>query len=220
MNHVKGRRYLKFRELAIVQAIAQRLSRQRISPNQISIASIFFAALASACLLLLPYTGATGKYLLPVLAAVFIQCRLLCNLFDGMVAIEGGKKTQSGELFNDMPDRISDALLLVCAGYAISIVSWGGTLGWCTALLAVMTAYVRTLAASLGAPVNFQGPMAKQHRMALLTAACIITAFENSFGQPGYALLAAMIIMIPGCFITLYRRTIAAYRFLESQDLS
>jgi hypothetical protein len=64
-------------------------------------------------------------------------------------------------IFNDIPDRISDALLLVSAGYAISIISWGAALGWCAALLAVMTAYVRTLAASLGAPVNFQGPMAK-----------------------------------------------------------
>ena len=218
--NVTGRRYLKFRELGFIQTIAQRLSRRRITPNQISIASIFFATLGSICFLLLPVAGSTGKWLLPVLAAVFIQCRLLCNLFDGMVAIEGGKKTYSGELFNDMPDRISDALLLISAGYAISIVSWGGTLGWCAALLAVITAYVRTLAASLGAPVNFQGPMAKQHRMALLTAACLITAVENSLAGQSYALLAAMIIMILGCFITLYRRTLSAYRFLESHDLS
>ena len=218
--NVNGRRYLKFRELAFVQTIAQRLSRLRIMPNQISIASIFFAMLGSICFLLLQDADSTGRWLLPILAAVFIQCRLLCNLFDGMVAIEGGKKTHSGELFNDMPDRISDALLLVSAGYAISIISWGDTLGWCAALLAVMTAYVRTLAASLGAPINFQGPMAKQHRMALLTAACIITALENSFGEQSYALLVAMIIMILGCCITLYRRTLSAYRFLESHDLS
>jgi len=165
--NVNGRRYLKFRELSFVQTIAQRLSRLRIMPNQISIASIFFAMLGSICFLLLQDADSTGRWLLPILAAVFIQCRLLCNLFDGMVAIEGGKKTHSGELFNDMPDRISDALLLVSTGYAISIISWGDTLGWCAALLAVMTAYVRTLAASLGAPINFEGPMAKQHRMAL-----------------------------------------------------
>ena len=218
--NVNGRRYLKFRELGFVQTIAQRLSRRRITPNQISIASIFFAVLGSMCFLLLPDAGSTGKWLLPILAAASIQCRLLCNLFDGMVAIEGGKKTYSGELFNDVPDRISDTLFLVSAGYAISMVSWGDTLGWCAALLAVMTAYVRTLAASLGAPVNFQGPMAKQHRMALLTAACLITAVENSFAGQSYALLAALIIMIAGCFITLYRRTLSAYRFLESHDLS
>ena len=218
--NINGRRYLKFRELGFVQTIAQRLSRQRITPNQISIASIFFAVLGSMCFLLLPDAGPTGRWLLPILAAASIQCRLLCNLFDGMVAIEGGKKTYSGELFNDVPDRISDTLFIVSAGYAISMVSWGDTLGWCAALLAVMTAYVRTLAASLGAAVNFQGPMAKQHRMALLTAACLITAVENSFAGQSYALLAALLIMIAGCLITLYRRTLSAYRFLESHDLS
>jgi phosphatidylglycerophosphate synthase len=220
MIDLKSRRYLKFREFGFVQAIAKRLSGQRITPNQISIASIFFALLGSICLLLLPSAGATGKWLLPILAAVFIQCRLLCNLFDGMVAIEGGKKTNSGELFNDVPDRISDALLIVSAGYAISIISWGGSLGWFVALLAVMTAYVRTLAASLDAPINFGGPMAKQHRMALLTAACIITAFESIYGQVSYALLVALIIMVLGCLLTLYRRTLSAYRFLESHDAS
>jgi hypothetical protein len=81
-----------------------------------------------------------------------------------------------------------------------------------------MTAYIRTLAASMGAPVNFQGPMAKQHRMALLTAACVITALENSVNGQSYALLVALVVMNVGCCITLHRRTMAAYRFLESHD--
>ena len=59
-----------------------------------------------------------------------IQCRLLCNLFDGMVAVEGGKKTNSGELFNDIPDRIADPLILVSAGYAVHMVAYGAELGW------------------------------------------------------------------------------------------
>jgi phosphatidylglycerophosphate synthase len=53
-----------------------------------------------------------------LVAVVGVQLRLLCNLFDGMVAVEGGKKSKSGEVFNDMPDRIADPILLVCAGYA------------------------------------------------------------------------------------------------------
>ncbi len=188
-----GRRYLKFRELGCCSKNSSTLEPAANKPQSNLHCQYFFCHLGQYCFLLLPDTGPTGKWLLPILAAVFIQCRLLCNLFDGMVAIEGGKKTNSGELFNDIPDRISDALLLVCAGYAITMISWGGTLGWCAALLAVMTAYVRTLAASLGAPINFQGPMAKQHRMALMTLACLLTAVENSFGETNYALLAALV---------------------------
>lgn len=45
-----------------------------------------------------------------------MQSRLLCNLFDGMVAIEGGKKSANGDLYNDMPDRFADALFIIPVG--------------------------------------------------------------------------------------------------------
>ena len=97
--------------------------------------------------------------------------RLLCNLFDGMVAGEGGKGTASGELFNDFPDHIADPMILIATGYTTTVFPWAPALGWAAGLGAVMPAYVRTLGASLGAPVDLRGPMAKQHRMAPLTFA-------------------------------------------------
>ena len=84
-----------------------------IGPNAISLASIGFAALAA---LALWATSATGEALQPVLwpaAAAGIQLRLLCNLLDGMVAVEGGRGSKSGEVFNDAPDRLADLLILV-----------------------------------------------------------------------------------------------------------
>ena len=96
--------------------------------------------------------------------------------FDGMVAIEGGFQTKSGEIFNDFPDRVSDPIILICAGYAIQTVPGGVELGWLAGILAVMTAYTRTLAGASGAPQRFLGPMAKQHRMALLSAALVLAA--------------------------------------------
>lgn len=211
-----SRRPLKVRTTRLSQHIAAWLSQKNISPNQISVFSIVFAALAALCLILLPASGATGTWLLPVLAALFIQCRLLCNLFDGMVAVEGGKSTPSGELFNDIPDRIADPLILVAAGYAAAmVVDWGSTLGWCAALFALMTAYVRTLSLSIGAPADFRGPMAKQHRMALMTAACLLTAIEPLFWQQGYMLFAALLVIISGSVLTVYRRASSAYHYLE-----
>jgi len=213
------RRPLKVRSSGLAQKAAAFLSKKNITPNQISIASIFFAALAAACFLLLgssnDQTQGQAWWLL-IIAAVAIQGRLLCNLFDGMVAIEGGKGTPSGELFNDIPDRIADSLLLVSAGYAISVVSWGADLGWCAGLLAVMTAYIRILSSSIGAPIRFQGPMAKQHRMALLTIACLITALETTFWYSDYSLLLALLIIVVGSIITSIRRAISAYQSLES----
>lgn len=216
--NTSNRRTLKFREFAAIQQLARWLSQRQITPNQISIASMVFALLGCIAFFLMPRVSATTGWLLPIGAAVCIQCRLLCNLFDGLVAIEGGKQTPSGELFNDVPDRVSDSLLLVGAGYAVTIVEWGSTLGWSAALLAALTAYIRTLAASMGAPVNFQGPMAKQHRMALLTAGSLASAAEWYFTPNHYAIFVALVIINLGCCVTLYRRTLTAYRFMERHD--
>ena len=209
MTNLSNRRPLKVRDAKFSKKFASFLSNKNITPNQISICSIVFAALAAIFLILLP----SKNWLLPILAAIFIQCRLLCNLFDGMVAVEGGKKSAAGELFNDIPDRIADPLILIAAGYAVNFAG-AEIMGFLAALLAVMTAYIRTLATSIGAPTNYAGPMAKQHRMAIMTIACVLTAFEHR----GYFILIALLIIIIGCVLTIYRRTIAAYNFLENKN--
>ena len=56
--------------------------------------------------------GAYGSYVVfVVLAAGCIQLRLLCNLLDGLVALEGGRKGKAGDLFNEAPDRYADVVL-------------------------------------------------------------------------------------------------------------
>jgi phosphatidylglycerophosphate synthase len=113
---------------------------------------------------------------------------------------------------------VADPLILVAAGYAIGGYEWGAMLGWLAGLLAVMTAYVRTLAASIGAPVDFRGPMAKQHRMAVMTVACVASAFEPSTWPQGAILLSALCLISVGAAVTVYRRTVAAYTYLESDS--
>jgi len=215
MNEIENRRPLKVRDAKLSQRFARWLSQKSVTPNQISITSIFFAILAAGCLIAMPRVEGAAVWDLPVMAAVFIQCRLLCNLFDGMVAVEGGKSTPSGELFNDIPDRIADPLILVAAGYATAVVPWAESLGWAAGLGAVMTAYVRTLGAAIGAPVDFRGPMAKQHRMALMTFACLITAVEPLLWERGWVFFTALAVIVLGCVVTVARRARAAYVALE-----
>lgn len=210
-----ARRPLKVRSNQLSQRCAKWLSQKSITPNQISLLSVVFALGAGLCLLMSVQQPAYHAAWM-IGAALFIQMRLLCNLFDGMVAIEGGKSTASGELFNDIPDRISDPIIIIAAGYSVLCVSWGETLGWLAAILAVLTAYVRTLAVSIGAPANFSGPMAKQQRMALLTIGCVVVAIEYHFWHHDYALLIALIVMNIGCIWTLLRRTRIAYQYLEN----
>ena len=101
-----------------------------------------------------------------------------------MLAVEEGLKTRNGEIFNDLPDRIEDILILVGAGYAAPGVSHAETLGWAAAVAAVLTAYVRVLGGSLGLTQHFAGPMAKQHRMFVLTLATLLAAIESMLDVP------------------------------------
>ena len=179
----------------------------RVAPNTISLLSVLCAGVAGACLLLQAGSGLALRIVLLVAAAAFIQLRLLCNMLDGMVAIEGGLKTPMGDIFNDFPDRISDIVILVCTGYAISGVPLGAELGWIAALLAVLTAYVRLLGGSLGLAQDFAGPMAKPHRMALMTAACLVQAVVASIDQGGLVLMVALLLVAGGSLLTIWRRT-------------
>ena len=94
--------------------------------------------------------------------------------------------------------------------------AWADTLGWAAGLGAVLTAYMRTLGVAAGAPVDFRGPMAKQHRMALMTLACLLTAVEPLFWDRGWAIVVTLVVIIIGCVLTFARRARSAYLALES----
>jgi phosphatidylglycerophosphate synthase len=167
------RRPLASRDLKIIQMAAAWLVSQEVPANGISLASMGFAAFASVCLVGTAWTDGPQARVLFLLAAGFVQLRLLANLLDGMVAVGSGKASPEGELYNEVPDRAADTLILIGAGFAA-----GGApvLGYAAALLAVFVAYMRALGSSLGAKALFIGPMAKPQRMATITAACIYSA--------------------------------------------
>lgn len=179
------------------------LGRAGIRPNAISLLSIAVAAVAGLALWRFGRTG--GSWLL-VTAAIAIQLRLLCNMLDGLLAVEGGFKSKLGDLYNEIPDRIADALILIGAGYGARSLPYGEVLGWSAALLAVMTAYLRLLAGSLGARQLFIGPMAKQHRMFVITLGCLVAAVEHWVGGTVNSLGLALVVVVAGSIITLFRR--------------
>jgi len=201
-----SRRPLKTRDTKWAKTVAVWLVTMRAKPNHISIASILFAALAGgafACVNRFSPPAAGWCYLA---AAAGIQLRLLCNMLDGMVAVEGGMRSKTGELFNEIPDRFADALILIGAGYVDGPDSRWVIVGWLAAVLAVITAYTRAIGVVAGASQSFLGPMAKPHRMALLTAACLVAAVCTWLHFDARIILIALEIMIAGCLVTIYRR--------------
>jgi phosphatidylglycerophosphate synthase len=211
-----SRRPLRSRETRWAREAARAAARLGLSPNAISLASVGFAAVAGGALALSAGPDAPARAGLLVLAAAAIQLRLLCNLLDGLVAVEGGKGTAAGAVYNELPDRVADLLIFVGAGASIGWVSWGWTLGWAVAVLAIMTAYVRALGASLGAGHHFAGPMAKQQRMAATTAACLASAVLASPDPNGALMTAALVAIGLGSLVTVVRRTRLVVRALDN----
>jgi phosphatidylglycerophosphate synthase len=211
------RRPLKTRDRGWAKALAALLVRWRVRPNTISVFSVVFAIGSGAAFVASRDAEGVTRVALLIAAAVGIQLRLICNMLDGMVAVEGKMASKTGDIFNELPDRIADPVIIVAAGYAIVRYSLGPTLAWCAGLLAVMTAYVRVLAGSVRAKQDFVGPMAKPHRMATLTFAAIVDAITGYFRYRDYALMLALIAIIIGTIITMIRRTSRMAAELESR---
>jgi phosphatidylglycerophosphate synthase len=207
-ENTAARRPLASRSSAAAALAVRLLLRTGITPNQISLASIVVSIIGAAALVL----ASPGRGWLFAVVALCVQLRLVCNLLDGMVAVEGGRGTPTGGLYNEIPDRVADSLFLVAWGHACGA-PW---LGWLAALLAACTAYIRVLGGALGQKQDFRGPMAKPHRMALFTLSCLLAMVELWWTGTGWALLAGLWIAMIGSLATCWTRTAAISRGLEA----
>jgi phosphatidylglycerophosphate synthase len=135
-------------------------------------------------------------------------------MLDGMVAVESGVASPVGELFNEVPDRVSDAAMLIGAGYSL-----GGepALGYVAACLALFVAYVRAQGKAAGAHQEFCGPLAKPQRVFLITVAALLSAIATAAWQDsgvqattpvvhGSLMHWGLWIMIVGATMTAVRR--------------
>src|SRR5881409_1375653 len=201
------RRPIATRNRKWAQAATTWLAARNVSPNTISIAGMCACIVAGIAL---GVTSIADYRILWLIAALGAQLRLTANMLDGMVALASGRTSRVGELYNEVPDRISDAAVFIGAGFA-----WGGNiaLGYIATILAVFTAYVRAAGKIAGAPNEFCGPMAKQHRMLVITVICLYDAavprpwqilhFDKL--EVGVMSLGLGLIIV-GCGITIVRR--------------
>jgi phosphatidylglycerophosphate synthase len=210
------RRPIATRNRKWAQATTTWLAARNVSPNAISIGGMCACIVAGIAL---GVTSVADYRILWLIVALGAQLRLTANMLDGMVALASGRASKTGELYNEVPDRVSDAAVFIGAGFA-----WGGnvTLGYVATMLAIFTAYIRAAGKIAGAPNEFCGPMAKQHRMFVITVICLYSAitprswqmvtFNNL--QIGLMTLGLMVI-VAGCVITVIRRASRIARALK-----
>ena len=203
MVNENDRRPLASRDTGWANKLTQMLAKTSITPNQISVASMGAALIAGALFYLAGQTSGGLRITALLGGGLFCQIRLICNLLDGMVAVEAGKGSPDGPFWNEMPDRVSDILILVGIGYGLDM----PTLGWVAAAFAVLTAYVRELGHATGLAVDFCGPMAKPQRMATVTLAAVLAAIASLWGYSALVMQIALWIVAVGAAATALRRS-------------
>lgn len=195
----ENRRPLTSRKSAWAAGLASWAVAREITPNQISQASMGFAAAGFFLYAVSTQGDGITQFLCLILAAATLQARLVCNLIDGMVAIEGGKGAKDGPFWNEAPDRVSDLLFFTGAGLAAG----HPDLGLIAAALAIATAYIRELGRAEGFPPDFSGPLAKPQRMAILTAGTALAALYATH----WTLTVTLWIIVLGTAATVVRRS-------------
>lgn len=207
------RRPIQSRNTQWAEATTKLLVNLGVSPNTISLFGMLAAITAGVLFYSTDIATGTGQRALWFCGGALCQIRLLCNLFDGMVAVMRDIASPKGELYNEVPDRVSDAAVFIGLGY-----SAGGDIafGYIAALISVFVAYVRATAKSIGAPNDFCGPMAKPQRMALATVVAVYMAFSPvSWRMPWGEARLVLLIVILGGIVTVSRRLVRAARHLE-----
>src|SRR6059036_4046906 len=210
------RRPIATRNRKWAQAATAWLAARNVSPNAISIAGMCACIVAGIAL---GVTSIAYHRILWLIAALGAQLRLTANMLDGMVALASGRASKTGELYNEVPDRVSDAAVFIGAGFA-----WGGdiTLGYIATILSIFTAYIRAAGKIAGAPNEFCGPMAKQHRMLVITLICVYAATTPrswqiiAFNSSKIGLMSlGLAVIIMGSIITVIRRLARIARVLK-----
>jgi|SRR6267143_1898543 len=192
---------------------------RNIHPNSISYASVVAAGFAAFCF----WKSGARPWLL-FIAPLFCYLRLWCNMLDGMVALAAAKASWRGEILNDLPDRISDVLII--AGVAQS--GWmNPIIGYWAAIFALLAAYVGMFGQAVGVQREFSGVMSKPWRMVTLHAGAWITlgCLWWNDGSIRFASLTvldwACVIVVAGCVQTMsirLKRIMAALRLKSAAN--
>jgi phosphatidylglycerophosphate synthase len=197
------RRPIAARSWRASHVAADWLVRRGVSANGVSVAGMMAGLAAGAALAATSHLDGIPQRLAWLAAGALVVVRLLANMLDGMVASGSGASSTVGELYNEVPDRVSDSAALIGLGYAA-----GGepVLGFVAALAAVFTAYVRALGKGAGAGQEFVGPFAKQQRMACVIGCAAYCGLAPAGWLPGGLPTIVLAVIAIGSVFTAIRR--------------
>jgi phosphatidylglycerophosphate synthase len=187
-----------------------------IHPNLVSYSSILASAAAGLC-----FWQAEAAPGLLIVAVGFCYLRLWLNMLDGMVALASGTASRTGEIANELPDRISDVIIFVAVGHSHLCHPLSG---YWAAIMALLVAYVGTLGQAVGVQREFSGVMSKPWRMVALHFGAWITLGLIWWGDGTirFAGLTALdwtlLAIVAGCVQTIWIRLVRIVRAIRKSE--
>lgn len=189
---------IKPRFQALLRPLVTRLAAAGVTANQITIGAAILSLAGGALCLLAPGNR-------PVLGAVaaLLAIRMGLNAIDGMLAREHDQKSNTGLIYNEVGDVVSDAGIYLPLGVALAPV---GVSVWAViafAFAAMLTEFAGALGPHLGAARRYDGPMGKSDRAIGVAILLALLAL----GVPAGAWVSVLILAMTGlALLTTIRR--------------
>jgi len=174
--------------------------RHGVRPNVISAAAILVSACGALAIAASPTVPAL-LFLVPFAAAA----RLVLNLMDGLVARRTGLTSATGEMWNELGDRVCDVLLI---GSLALVPAVGPALAFGAVIASLLASYAGITARAAGGRRQYGGIMSKPGRMIVLSVAAPLSVL---LAEPRILWAGTLIILI-GALLTLAQRLRAAAR--------
>ena len=160
----------KFQKL--LQPLLLLLKRIGVSPNHITVFTIFFSLLIGYILFL-----AIDNSFWYIIVALGLLIRMMLNALDGMMANQFNLQSKLGEILNEIGDVISDIAIYFPFLYFEAIKSEYVIL---FIFLSIINEFCGVLAKLISGSRRYDGPMGKSDRAFLVGIICIVLFFTDS----------------------------------------
>lgn len=160
----------KFQKL--LQPLLLLFKKIGVSPNHITVFTIFFSLLIGYILFL----GIYNSFWF-IVVALGLLIRMMLNALDGMMANQFNLQSKLGEILNEIGDVISDIAIFFPFLYFEAIKSEYVIL---FIFLSIINEFCGVLAKLISGSRRYDGPMGKSDRAFLVGIICIVLFFTDS----------------------------------------
>ena len=177
----------KFQKL--LQPLLLLLKRIGVSPNHITVFTIFFSLLIGYILFL-----AIDNSFWFIVVALGLLIRMMLNALDGMMANQFNLQSKLGEILNEIGDVISDIAIYFPFLYIEAIKSEYVIF---FIFLSIINEFCGVLAKLISGSRRYDGPMGKSDRAFLVGIICIVLFFTDSiFIYLDYVFIIAIFLIL------------------------